>query len=330
MLQPLIDNQLPLKEDSQNSHRRYFNIAGITIIVESDLPVTDTTFQDKFALFRVTELGNDQVYIHHHFFIPDINKIDLGQELFRQLPWAIYRQNTPSESYIYLGISPEPDDTSLHRIAIFTKDHTSSHIYNNHVYENAWRKGGFHSLTMFPSDQLLIARLLAERQGCYIHSAGVIINGAGVLFVGHSEAGKSTTTNFLIDAASKREMQLEILCDDRNIVRFINDKWMVYGTWSHGDVPLVSPASAPLQVICFIEQSEENTITHITDRKDIMRRLLACVIRPFITADWWIKTLDLLEPMSQQIPCYLMRFDKSGAIVDEIETLIATQTMHSV
>lgn len=31
----------------------------------------------------------------------------------------------------------------------------------------------------------------------------------------------------------------------------------------------------------------------LTDRREITRRLLACVIKLFITADWWNKTLRL-------------------------------------
>ncbi len=309
------------KDAWQVNHRRYFKIAGITIRVESDLPIDDTTFHSKFASFRVDGPGEDTVTIRHHFGMPDLKGQNLGTELYRKAPWAISRQNG---SWIYLGISPQADDPSLHRVATFTADHTKARIYNDEVREESWRKGDLHSLTMFPSDQILVARLLADREGCYLHSAGAIINGAGILFVGHSEAGKSTTTNFLIEAGEKGAMEVEILCDDRNIVRRHGDNWQVYGTWSHGDVPLVSSADAPLRAICFIEQAQENTITHLTDRKEILRRLLACLIRPFLTAEWWEKTLDLLEPMAQQVPCYVMRFDKSGAIVTEIEKVVAT------
>ena len=257
--------------------------------------------------------------IRHHFELPDLAGKDLGKELYRKPPWAISRQNG---SYIYLGISPQADDPSLHRVATFTADHTRARIYNDDVRGDSWRKGDLHSLTMFPSDQILIARLLADRRGCYLHSAGAIINGAGVLFVGHSEAGKSTTTNMLIDAGEKGEMDVEILCDDRNIVRRMDDGWRVYGTWSHGDVPLVSPNDAPLRAICFIEQANENSITLLTDRKEITRRLLACVIKPFVTADWWHKTLDVIGELSNEPDCYLMRFDRSGEIVGELKKIV--------
>lgn len=306
----------------QANHTRYFKIADITILLVSDLPIDDNTFSEKFETFRTEGPGEDTVVIRHHFGIPDVKEYKLGKEVYHKAPWAIFQQGT---SYIYLGISTELDDPSLHRVATFNIDHNRARIYNNDMLADCWRKGKLDSLTMFPTDQILIARLLADRQGCYLHSAGAIIDGFGILFIGHSDAGKSTTTNFLIDASAKGEMQVSILCDDRNIVRHINDSWQVYGTWSHGDVPLVSSSNAPLRAICFIEQASENTILPIIDHKDILRRLLACVIRPFITADWWTKTLDIIEPMSQQVPCYLMRFDKSGAIVVEIKKVIEAE-----
>ncbi len=303
------------KNNCQKNHQSYFLIAGINILVESDLPIEDFTFNKKFSSFEVDFFGVDTVKIFHHFGIPEIKIEVLGKALYRKPPWAIYHYKN---HYIYLGISPNAEDPTLHVIAIFTDNHNISNIYNCEVYKDSWLKGDLASLTLFPTDQILIARLLADRQGCYLHSAGVIINGAGLLFVGHSESGKSTTTNFLIDAAAKGYMELDVLCDDRNIVRFIDKIWQVYGTWSHGDVPIVSGAHAPLRGICFLEQANDNNILLITDHKEIIRRLLSCVIRPFVTADWWTKTLDVIEQIVCHVPCYIMRFDKSGAIVNDI------------
>jgi hypothetical protein len=91
-----------------------------------------------------------------------------------------------------------------------------------------------------------------------------------------------------------------------------------------GDVPEVSPNSAPLHAIFFLEQSKENQIIPLTAKKEIFKRLVACLIKPFVTADWWDKTLDLIEQMAKEVPCYVMRFDKSGEIVGEIKRLIGS------
>jgi hypothetical protein len=305
-----------LRDDWMANHRRYFRIGGITLRIDSDLEIGDRTFHPKFDSFRAEGPGRDTVTVRHRFTLPDLTGVNLGRELYRKPPWAIHSLNG---SYCYLGISAEGDDSPLHRLATFSADHTRGTIYNDR--EDQWKAGHIHSLTMFPTDQILIARLLADRQGCYLHSAGAIIGGRGYLFAGHSGAGKSTLTRMLIGAAAKGTLRSEILCDDRNILRRMDGGWRVYGSWSHGEVEAVSGSEAPAGAVCFMEQALENTLTPLADPREIVHRLLACVIRPFVTADWWEKTLAMTETMAREVRFYLMRFDKSGKIIEEIRRL---------
>jgi len=45
------------------------------------------------------------------------------------------------------------------------------------------------------------------------------------------------------------------------------------------------------------------------------------VIKPFVTVEWWEKTIDVVAQLAAEARFYLMRFDKSGAIVSEINRL---------
>ena len=295
----------------QQDNRRFFRIGGITIQVDSDISYSDTTFHPKFEKFRVDGPGEDMVTIRHHFSLPDLPEDKRGVEMYRKSPWAIYKKG---RSWVYTGIPTDGTVSPIHRVAVFSEDHSAGRIYNDPAREDNFRKGDIHSLTMFPTDQILISRLLADRNGFFLHSCGAVIDGKGFVFVGHSEAGKSTTARMIAPYA-------EILCDDRNIVRRYEDGWKVYGTWSHGDVPDVSSNDAPLYAILFIEKADINRIIRIDDRSEIRKRLLACVIRPFVTNDWWEKTLDEVERMAKEVPCYVMKFDKSGAIIEELKHL---------
>jgi len=300
------------KEDWKKNHRRYYPIAGITIQVDSDLPITENTFDKKFKHFETAGPGQDNIFIRHHFSLPELDE-NLGKEVYRNPPWAIYKKGN---SWIYLCISSDSGNNNLYKVATFNNDHTSAKIYSPD--DSAFKKGNLHSLTLFSTDQILLARVLADRGGCYIHSSGVIFENKGLLFVGHSEAGKSTMVKMLKDEA-------EILCDDRVIVRRWHDGFKIHGTWSHGEVPDVSANSAPLDAILFLQKSDENLIVPIHDKKEIIKRLLPCLIRPMADTGWWDKMLCLIERMAQDVPCYTLYFDKSGGVKDLLREIITNK-----
>lgn len=286
------------------SHRKYYRIADITIQVDSDLPIIDTTFLPKFIPFSVERPGDDTICISHHFSLPETE--DFGEELYRQPPWAIYKRD---DSWIYEGILTEAGNKRTWIFARFNHDYSTGKIY--HPGNEGFHRGGFYSLTTFPTDQILLSHVLAQRNGFYLHSSGLILNNSGLLFMGHSGAGKSTTVKMLLNEA-------EILCDDRMIVRKTAEGFRIHGTWSHGEVPNVSPNSAPLKAVFLLEQAQENSIVPLTDRREILRRLIPCLIKPLTTREWWGEMLDLLNDMSKAVPFYIMYFDKSGRIVEDI------------
>jgi len=299
------------KEAWQKNHRRYYKIADITIQVDSDLPITEKTFHHKFKSFEVDSPEADVISIRHHFSLPDLDGKNLGEEFYRKPPWLIYKNNG---SWVYLGISPFKENKDLHRVVTFNSDHTRARIYNDK--EETFLKGNLHSLTLFPTDQILLARILADRGGFFLHSCGVNLNGEGLLFAGHSEAGKSTMARIMKNAGA------EILCDDRIIVRKTHDSRLtthdslrIYGTWSHGDVADISSGSAPLKAIMFLEKANENRLIKIDNKKEITKRLLALLIKPFVTVDWWEKTLEVIDDIAGEVTCYILKFDRTGKVV---------------
>jgi len=260
--------------------------------------------------------------IRHHFGLPAGEGPAGAEEIYRASPWAVFRAGS---SWIYHGITPD-EPPELERVAVFSDDYTHAEIYNDAIRERAWLHGDVSSLTMFPTDQIVLAQLLADRGGCFLHSGAVALDDQGLLFIGHSDAGKSTTTLLLREALGER---VRVLCDDRNIVRHWAEGygdgqpgWYVHGTWSHGDVADCSAIGVPLRAILVLEQSGENTIVPLPDRTAVWQRLLGTLIKPLLTAEWYQKELDVLERIVADVPCSTMRFDRSGAIVPALERLV--------
>lgn len=290
------------------THRRFYKIAGVTIMVSSDFPLTEETFSPMINKFEVEQSGDDTISIRLVPSIPPLSELNLGQEYYRKQPYAIYRQRN---SWTYLGVKTENDTDNPFLVSIYNDDHSNATVFSERIFSGV---KDLPSLSIFPTDQVLLARIFADRQAFFIHSAGIVINGQGFLFVGHSYAGKSTMMKLLRD-------QGEILGDDRIIVRNWPDGFHIHGTWNPGELREVSPAGAPLRAILFLEQAKHNELIPIIDKRDRLGRILSHVIKALVTEDWWDKNLTLADKIATEVPAYRILFDKSGEVADVLEQL---------
>ena len=288
---------------------RYFQVAGITIRVTADLPMTSATFDARFTPFQVTSPGAETVTVHHHFGLPTPEQASDERVVYRESPWIIAHSD---HGWVYEGRYAGKAGERPFMHALWTDDHSCGHLY--HADDARFLRGGLRALTLMPTDQVLLGQLLANRHGCLIHAAGMSLWGKGVLFIGHSDAGKSTTVTMLRDHG-------DIPCDDRIAVRRMADGFHISGTWCHGTVSDISPATVPLHALYFIEQAQTNAAIPLTDRREVLARLLPCLIRPLATADWWTKTLACVEGLLREVPAYRLLLDRSGCIADVLRTL---------
>ena len=182
---------------ASKTNARYFRIADITVCVASELDFDTVRFKPEFAPFAVDGPGADNVILCHHFELPDLKDWDLGTEVYRKPPWAISRKNG---TWFYCSIFREGSAAKLYRFAVFNVDYTHATIYSPPRDVERICADGWGSLSLFTTDQIWLAPLLADRHAVLLHSAAAILNGQGLLFVGPSEAGKSTTTRLLMEA----------------------------------------------------------------------------------------------------------------------------------
>ncbi len=293
-----------MKPKNLPSYYLAFRIGGISLSINSDLPLEEKTFALKFQLFRCANEGDDGVIIHHHCGLPKIG--NWGEEIYQRAPWVIYE--TPS-SYVYKMFVEGNEEFPL--IAIFNKDHTEGHIYKGKNYIKIFKKGNLTSLLCFPTDQILFAQLLADRGGIILHGSGLIFKGKGYLFVGHSDAGKTTLVKIFHHHA-------KILNDDRMIVRKEHGSHYLYGTPWHGDLSLVAPDRVLLKAILFLNQAQENKVEK-AEGLEAFKKLYGCTIKPLVTKRWAKNALDICQALSCEVECYDLYFDKSGGVIPTIE-----------
>jgi hypothetical protein len=177
----------------------------------------------------------------------------------------------------------------------------------------------------YPLDELLIMHRLTQEEAIELHGCGIVrADGAGDLFVGHSGAGKSTTTRLWSECED-----VVVLSDDRIIVRrdAVNsaemsgaDEVRMYGTPWHGDAAYALPDSAPLARIFVLEHGHGNVLTPLSP-SDAVAELFARSFVPFHRHEYVESALGFLENLAQVIPCYRYAFEPDARAIETIQKL---------
>jgi len=172
----------------------------------------------------------------------------------------------------------------------------------------------------YPLDELLIMHRLTQEKAIELHSSGIVgTDGIGNLFVGHSGAGKSTTTRLWT-----ANEDVEVLSDDRIIVRRdepqYSGRMQMYGTPWHGEAAYASPGSAPLARIFILEHGQGNVLTRLSPSQGVAE-LFARSFVPFHRHEYVDSALEFLQELVEAVPCYHFAFEPDQRAVDTILNL---------
>ncbi|SRR6266496_2514878 len=156
----------------------------------------------------------------------------------------------------------------------------------------------------YPADELLITNHLAARGlGVEVHGCGLIdAESGGHLFLGHSGAGKSTTTRIW-----KSSRDPEVLSDDRIILRLHDGELWMYGTPWHGEAELASPGKTKLSRVFVLQHGPRNEIRALT-KSQAVGEVFARSFPPFHSATGLERTLDFINRALDVVPCYEFQF----------------------
>ncbi len=164
----------------------------------------------------------------------------------------------------------------------------------------------------YPLDQLLMTYVLARRQGFLLHTAGVLVGGSLWLLCGKSGAGKSTISGLL-----RGRDDVELLSDDRIMVRVMKNEVIGYGTPWPGEAKIASNKKAPLAGIMFLEQSLVNQIDEIAPL-DAFERMMPVVSVPWYEKELFPSVLECCGLVAERVPMFRMRFRPDEAAVEMV------------
>ncbi len=152
---------------------------------------------------------------------------------------------------------------------------------------------------------------LLHYKGCLLHSSAVVIDNEGYLFSAPSGTGKSTHTNLWIKYLSDKKPY--ILNDDKPAIRVIDNEVWAYGTPFSGKYDISQNKKVKLKGICFIEQSEKNSIERIENDEAIKLFLEQTLVE--ISEKNMIRLLEIVDIIIRQVPVYKLKCNISEEAV---------------
>lgn len=153
-----------------------------------------------------------------------------------------------------------------------------------------------------PFDEVVFLARLSRGRGVMVHACGISYRGRGILFLGTSGSGKSTTAQLW----QGRE-GVTVLSDDRIVIRPDDGGYRIYGTPWYGDAGCEEPGSAPLTAVFILEQAPRNRVQEMTPAAAVAQMM----VRSF-PAMWDRQGLDFavrfLSRLAERFPVRRLHF----------------------
>ncbi|HTR46551.1 MAG TPA: hypothetical protein VMM16_04090 [Verrucomicrobiae bacterium] len=225
--------------------------------------------------------------------------------------WSVYRER---DGYGFYFVTPRLGDIP-YKAAWFDAKFTRGELALFRPYFDA--QIPLYPLE-YPLDELLMIHRLACGEGVEVHAVGVVDGGGrGHLFLGHSGAGKSTTARLW-----KSQWDAQILSDDRIILRARDGRVWMHGTPWHGDAGIASPECAPLSRLYLLEHAHTSELWPVS-RGRAAAELLARSFVPHHSPEGLQFTLQFLDRVAREIPCFVFRFAPDRSAVEAICRAVA-------
>jgi hypothetical protein len=168
--------------------------------------------------------------------------------------------------------------------------------------------------------RVLVAYRVALLGGVVLHSAAIARDGRAFVLVGHSGAGKSTSSALALDAG------WEVLSDDMNVVRRTAAGWVVEKLPFAGDLGQTSTCcrAYPVASVLWLEKAGWHELREIS-MASLLARLLACA--PVINEDPFRieQLMDSLSSLVQATGKGTLRFARDPGFLG----LLHTDTEHA-
>lgn len=137
-------------------------------------------------------------------------------------------------------------------------------------------------------------------QGMMLHASAVEYEGKAYLFSGHCGTGKSTHTRLWKQIYGD---QAQVFNDDKPALRRLDGRWYAYGTPWCGKDGINQNKKVPLAGICFLKQSDHNSIRQLNPQQ-ALSKILPQTMHKFHKRETMELLLSLLDDLVKEIPVF--------------------------
>jgi len=169
----------------------------------------------------------------------------------------------------------------------------------------------------YPLDELLFQHRLALEGGAEIHACGVVLRSKVLLFCGHSGAGKTTIARLW----KKTRRGVQILSDDRVMVRHRHGRLWAHGTPWHGSGRFAMPGGFPLGAVFFLSHAQRTSLSPLTP-PNAASWLFARSFPPLWDARAIGRVLELCDRAASLAPSYDLRFRPDRSALSAVLAVI--------
>ncbi len=174
----------------------------------------------------------------------------------------------------------------------------------------------WHSLLALGAGELIVRTRILFTNGIVLHASGLDDNGKGIVFVGHSGAGKSTQSCLWAKAEGVIPVN-----DDRVAIRVNKSGSWIYGTPWGGSANIAKNHQADLKAICVLEKATTNSI-HLLAAKTSIPLLLARSFLPYWDAELMSIAVNNIKMIAESIPVYLLKCRPEPTVISLVRSVL--------